>query len=401
MYINFWYPIVRSEDLGYDQPAKVRVLGVDLVAFRDKNGDAAVLSDTCTHRGASLGGAWSQGESRPRIIDGCVVCPYHGWEFNKDGECVNLPSIGYGTKAPPRAKVDAYPVQEKYGIVFAFLGDEPEETRPPLLEIEEYGQEGWMANEVLVLEVPYYYERSIENGIDPAHNEFVHPTHGHSSINRETYKVRDYEAEDHRQGWGFWFWHLFDSPPLPQKDHPTAVDGATPWGDSKTEESQTTAGGGTYGPNIMPTYINLTEDKMFRQYFFEQPVDENNTKIFFLNMRNFLLDPKHNGPIHARNKVIAGQDIQILATMNPVRTPLSPTKEVLTPSDTAVGAYRSWLEKFDDMGWRIDMDKFNAHHGKDRAYAIPSPSRRTSGNWVLDPVPTIKDRAERKELDQA
>jgi len=42
MYINFWYPIVRSEDLGYDDPVKARVLGVDLVAFRDQNGDAKV-----------------------------------------------------------------------------------------------------------------------------------------------------------------------------------------------------------------------------------------------------------------------------------------------------------------------------------------------------------------------
>jgi phenylpropionate dioxygenase-like ring-hydroxylating dioxygenase large terminal subunit len=400
MYINFWYPIVRSEDLGYDQPVKVRALGVDLVAFRDKAGDAIVLSDTCTHRGASLGGAWSQGDSRPRIIDGCVVCPYHGWEFNGDGECVNLPSIGYGKKTPARAKVDSYPVQEKYGIVFAFLGDEPEEARIPLLDVEEYGQEGWVANEVLVLEVPYYYERSIENGIDPSHNEFVHPTHGHSSINRDTYKVRDYEAEDHRQGWGFWFWHLFDTPPLPQKDHETAGGQDTPWGDTRTEDHiQMKVGGGTYGPNSMPTYINITSEKMFRQYFFELPVDENNTKIFFLNMRNFMLDPKNNGPIHARNKVIAGQDIQILATMCPGRTPLNPTEEVLTPSDNAVAAYRKWLEKFDDKGWRIDIAKFNARHGKDKAYAIPSPSRRTSGNWVLKEIPLIKDRAERKRLE--
>jgi len=160
-------------------------------------------------------------------------------------------------------------------------------------------------------------------------------------------------------------------------------------------------GGGTYGPNIMPTYINITHDKMFRQYFFELPMDQTRTRIFFLNMRNFLLDPRHNGPIHARNKIIAGQDIQIMETMCPVRTPLSPTKEVLTPSDTAVAAYRGWLEKFDDRGWRIDMDKLAARHGKDRAYAIPSPSRRTSGNWVLDPVPLIKDRTERRRLDDA
>jgi len=401
MYINFWYPIIRSEDLSYDKPEKVKVLGCNLVAFRDENGAAAVLSDTCVHRGGSLGGAWSAGPQVPRMVNGCVVCPYHGWEFGSDGHCKNIPSIGYGKKPPARAKIDAYPVQEKYGIVFAFLGDEPQESRSPLLEVEEYGQEGWMANEVLVLEVPYYYERSIENGLDPAHNEFVHPTHGHTAINRDTYHVREYDTEDHRQGWGFWFMHEFDVPPLPQKGHPTSPDSDTPWGNTQTERSNIFAGGGTYGPNIMPTYINVTKNKMFRQYFFEQPVDENFTRIFFLNMRNFLLDPKHNGPIHARNKVVAQQDIDILSTMYPERTPLSPTKEVLMPADKAIVAYRDWLEKFDDMGWRIDIGAFKDNDGTDTAYAIPCPDRRTSGNWVIEAVPLIKSREQRKKIEKA
>ena len=400
MYINFWYPIIRSEDLGEGKPEKVKVLGCNLVAFRDDEGNAHVLSDTCTHRGASLGGGWSLA-GKPRIVNNCIVCPYHGWEFGGDGECKNIPSIGYGTKTPPRAKVDSYPVQEKYGIVFAFLGDEPEATRPPLLQIEEYGQPGWRANQVLVLEVDYYFERSIENGLDPAHNEFVHPTHGHSAINRDTYKVRPYETEDHRQGWGFWFMHEFDSPPLPQSDHITAGGQPTPWGDTKTTGSNIFAGGGTYGPNIMPTYITITDDKMFRQYFFEQPVNESKTKIFFLNMRNFLLEPEKDGPIHARNKVIAGQDITLLVDLEPKLTPLSNTKEVLMPADKAIVAYRDWLAKFDEKGWRIDWNTFKTRHGNDMMYAIPSPGRRTSGNWVLATVPLFKNRAARKAADEA
>jgi len=402
MYINFWYPIIRSEDLGPDKPEKVMVLGCNLAVFRDQEGKARVISDTCTHRGGSLAGPWSNLESTPRIVNGCVVCPYHGWEFNGEGECVNIPSIGYGTKTPPRAKVDAYPTQEKYGIIFAFLGDLPEEERPPLLNVEEYGQEGWRANSVLVLEVDYYYERSIENGLDPAHNEFVHPTHGHAAVNRDTYKVNEIELDDHRQGWGFWFWHEFDAPPLPSSDHPTAAGsgGKTPWGDTKPDRSPVKAGGGTYGPNMMPTYINVAPDKMFRQYFFEQPVHEQKTRIFFLNMRNFLLEPENDGPIHARNKVIAGQDIQILEHLYPLMTPLSKTKEVLMPADGPIAAYRDWLAKFDDKGWRIDWREFKERDGVDRAYAIPSPGRRTSGNWVLDELPLIKSRAEREQKDQ-
>ena len=385
MYINFWYPIVRSEDLSMDEPQKVKVLGVNVVAFRDDKGEAKVLSDTCVHRGASLGGAWSAGNV-PRIVNGCIVCPYHGWEFNGQGECENIPSIGYGTKTPARAKIDAYPVQEKYGIVFAFLGDLPEDERPPLLDVEEYGQEGWRANSVLVLDVPYYYERSIENALDPAHNEFVHPTHGFTAMNRDTYSVKDYETEDHQQGWGMWFMHLFDAPPLKKKD----------WGDTRTEAGKLWAGGGTYGPNVVATHINPQPDKGFRQYFFEQPVDETHTRIFFLNMRNFMPEAKHDGPIHARNKAIAKQDIDILQTLYPTLTPLSNTKEVLMPSDKAVVAYREWLARFDDAGWRIDLDEFNRRNGGDTAFAIPSPGRRESKNWVVESVPLVKSRSERK-----
>jgi len=386
MYINFWYPIVRSEDLAMDTPKKVKVLGVNLVAFRDESGDAAVISDTCVHRGGSLGGAWSAGPNVPRIQNGCVVCPYHGWEFNKDGDCVNIPSIGYGTATPPRAKVDAYPVQEKYGIVFAFLGDLPEEERPPLLEVEEYGQEGWRANTVLELDVGYFYERSIENALDPAHNEFVHPTHGFTAFNRETYKVREYDTEDHSQGWGMWFMHRFDAPPLKEEN----------WGDTRKEAGDLWAGGGTHGPNTVITHINPTAEMGFRQYFFEQPIDENNTKIFFLNMRNFMLDAKHDGPIHARNKDIAKQDIDILLEVYPTMTPISNTKEVLTPSDKAVVAYREWLSKYDDAGWRIDTEAFHARSGKQTAFAIPSPARRTEKNWVIEEIPLIGSRADRK-----
>ncbi len=384
MYINFWYPVIRSEDLGAGKPEKSMVLGLNFVAFRDSQGKAHVLSDTCTHRGASLGGAWELGD-KPRIIDDCIVCPYHGWEFGSDGECRNIPSIGYGKKVPPRAKIDSYPVQEKYGIVFAFLGDLPERDRPPLLNVEEYGTEGWRANSILVLDVDYYYERSIENGLDPAHNEFVHPTHGLKAVNRDTYHVREYDVLDHPQGWGMWFVHRFNAPGLTD---PTWKSVDT----SSRAPGELFAGSGTHGPNMMVTEINVGSGNRFRQYFFEQPVDQRRTRIFFLNMRNFMLGAEHDGPIHARNKVIAKQDIEILVDVYPPRTPTSNIREVLTPSDKAVVSYRDWLAKFDERGWRIDWDEFSQRNGKDTGFAIPSPARRISGNWVLEPVPLLRNR---------
>ncbi len=387
MYINFWYPIIRSEDLGPDAPQKVSLLGVNLVAFRDDEGTAHVLSDTCVHRGGSLGGAWSGPESAPRLINGCIVCPYHGWEFGGDGECKNIPSIGYGKKPPARAKIDSYPVQEEYGIVFAFMGDLPAEERPPLLEVEEYGREGWRANSILLLDVDYYYERSIENALDPAHNEFVHPTHGFAGINRDTYKVNDYDVEDHEQGYGMWFMHKFNAPPLKGKT----------WGKVREDSGDLYAGGGTYGPNTVITNINIQPGVGFRQYFFEQPVSPTHTRIFFLNMRNFMMEPAQDGPIHARNKAIARQDIDILMDLYPTVTPISNTKEVLMPADKAIVAYRDWLARFDERGWRIDWEAFQARNGKTTAFAIPGPARRTAGNWVLEPVPLLPSREARKQ----
>jgi phenylpropionate dioxygenase-like ring-hydroxylating dioxygenase large terminal subunit len=388
MYINFWYPMIRSEDLGPGKPEKVRCLGLNFVVFRDQDGAARTLSDTCTHRGGSLGGPWELGD-KPRIVNGCIVCPYHGWEFAGDGSCANIPSIGYGTRPPPRAKVDAYPTVEKYGIVFAFLGDLPEDERPPLISIPEWDDPAWRANAVLVLDVPYYYERSIENGLDPAHNEFVHPTHGHSAINRQTYKVRDYDVTTCAQGWGMDFKHLYDAPGL---------KGDT-WKGTNAPPAQIYAGTATFGPNAMITALDVGNNQCFRQYFIEQPVDDDRTRIFFVNMRNFMTEPQFDGPIHARNKVIAQQDIEILTDVYPLRTPVSNTKEVLMPADKAVVAYREWLAKFDDMGWRIDWDDFKARNAKgNTAFTIPSPGRRSEGNWVLEPVPLISSREARRDV---
>jgi phenylpropionate dioxygenase-like ring-hydroxylating dioxygenase large terminal subunit len=123
MYINFWYPICTTDQLNEENPQRVELLGVRLVAFRDDAGVAHVLSDTCIHRGGSL--------SKGKVVDNTVQCPYHGWQFNGEGKCVKIPSME-GKNPPGRAKVDSYPVDERYGIVFAFLGDQPDEQRPPL-----------------------------------------------------------------------------------------------------------------------------------------------------------------------------------------------------------------------------------------------------------------------------
>ena len=367
MYINFWYPIAASNLVTNQEPHRTQVLGVKLVAYRDDQGQAHVLADTCIHRGGSLGKGW--------VKDNCVVCPYHGWRFDADGKCVDIPTLAADEKPPARAKVDSYPVQEKYGIVFAFLGDLPEEERPPLREVSEWGQEGWRANKLTVFEVKAFYERSMENGLDPSHNEFVHPAQGSPTINQDLRK-QPMEVED--IPWGSHFLTRFEN----------EVKGTEALGEKETLVPEVVAGSGHIGPNQMITWINFSPTNKFSQYFFEAPIDEGHTRVFFVNMRSWLLEPENDDRIAKVNLVIAQEDIDILEELDPVRTPESPSEEVLVRSDGAVTRYREHLRDWTERGWRIDLKALREQRG-DRAFAIPSPSRRTSKNWVQKAIPLV------------
>ena len=366
MYINFWYPIAKSDEVRTYEPHRTMVLGQNLVAFRDPDGDAHVLSDVCIHRGGALGKGW--------VKEGKVVCPYHGWQFDGEGLCKHIPTLE-DDQVPARAKVDSYPVQEKYGIVFAFLGDLPEEERPPLHEVEEFGQKGWRANKLLVFEVGAFYERSMENGLDPSHNEFVHPAQGAPAMLQD-FRRKPLKMVD--DTWGSKFRLTFE----------TTTEETKALKELASQARDATAGSGFVGPNQMITWIDFANSNGFHQYFFEAPIDESRTRIFFVNMRNFLLEPENDQRLINVNLIVAQEDIDILEALDPVRTPDSPTEEVLVPSDGAVVRYRDFLNQWADKGWRIDMKKLRAEQG-DRAFAIPCPARRTSKNWVLNPVPVL------------
>jgi phenylpropionate dioxygenase-like ring-hydroxylating dioxygenase large terminal subunit len=366
MYINFWYPVAKIEEVRGDKPLQVQILGLKFVAFRDDQGIARVLSDTCIHRGGALGKGW--------VRDGCVVCPYHGWEYQGDGKCTKIPTFGDDVTPPARAKVDSYPTQEKYGILFAFLGDLPESERPTICAIPEYEKDGWRVNHTVVFEVNAYYERSVENGLDAAHNEFVHPAQGSPSIN-ETLRNHPIEIQE-CPPWGSEFLVAYGK----AKSEETRLLGAT--------EGSTRAGSGHHGPNALITRIIFSEDRAFAQYFFEAPIDESHTRIFFVNIRSFMMEDANDQKLIDINMKIAAEDITIIEALDPIRTPHCTTKEFLTPADRPIVRYREFLQEWEDKGWRIDQQEFRAKRG-DVAFAIPSPDRREHKNWVLDSMPLM------------
>ena len=375
MYINFWYPIALSKEITNEEPLGVELLGFKFVAFRDTEGNAHVLSNTCIHRGGAL--------SRGKVNGDCVACPYHGWEFAGDGKCQKLPTKPDDQKMPARAKVDAYPVQEKYGIVFAFLGDAPEEERPPLYDIEEFDSDQWRANDIVVFEVGAYYQRSIENGMDGAHNEFVHPLQGAPSIIGNLQKIPIDVKDESDWGCGFMY---------PASESTNADNRLIGAGD---KSGGTMAGSSNHGPNTLITRIHFSEEKMFHQYFFEAPINEGRTRIFFVNMRSFMMEPEQDQNLIDINMRIAHEDINVIEALDPVQTPDSTARELLTPVDKPIYAYREYLKKFDAKGWRIDWEALHEKRGN-VAYAIPCPARRTEKNWILDTVPLVPPTEESK-----
>ncbi len=371
MFINFWYPTIVSSELT-DQPVKRRMLGLDFVLFRDSEGVARCLSNTCVHRGGSLAGG--------KIKNGCVECPYHGWQFDGDGRCQRIPSLGPDARIPSRSRVDAYPTQERYGLVFAFLGDLPEEERPPLLHISELGpdgpDEGW-ASTIQHFVWEFNYKRSMENGIDPAHNEFVHDTHGFSGM-KEDCTVNPPKLIDTQ--WGTGFWGSVYAPPLAEKKMQQAS--------GRSEDGIIHAGTGHVGVNSLWTLIHPTPDMKIHQYLFECPIDESTTSLYLINLRNFLIDPEDDGRMMGRNEYVAVQDRDVLMDVQPVLTPETRTRELLTPADSPIGAYRDKLQQWEDRGWRIDVDEMERNRKK-VAYAIPCPARRQTKGWILDAVPRM------------
>ena len=117
-------------------------------------------------------------------------------------------------------------------------------------------------------------------------------------------------------------------------------------------------------------------------------VPHNRQDVAFLNLRNWLLDEKHDQRVEDLTLNIVHEDMAVLQNLNPVRTPETNNKEILLPGDGAVLRYRQHLKEWQARGWRIDMRALRAQQG-DVAFAIPSPARRDSGNWVLDPVPLM------------
>lgn len=371
MLINQWYALCESAGVG-DRPVPVRALGQQLVVFRDSQGSARALSNVCVHKGGSL----CHGE----VVGGTVECPYHGWRYNGDGECVAIPSLAPDRRIPGRARVDAYPVIEQWGLVWAFLGDLPEAERPPLPDFfPEYDEHypaqlaGAKAPWRFVRGVAQFdcnWVRAIENGVDRGHAVFVHEDFG----NPQDPVVPEYAVEDRDNR----LYSFSLRKPLNKRG---AWREVIP--DERSERK-------TEVQIFLPApciRIQMHMQPPVTQVIVTAytPIDPYHTRMHFIHARNFYTEEKHDADTLRRVLLVFGEDAAVINHLQPARVPPLLSDELLIQADQHGTLFRRHVKAAEARGQAIDH--MGMQREDDYARAIPCPRRREDPrNWVLRPV---------------
>jgi nitrite reductase/ring-hydroxylating ferredoxin subunit len=160
---RFWQPVAFARELT-DAPLRVRILGEDLVVFRDRSRRVGVLHLHCAHRGTSL-------EFGIPVERG-IRCCYHGWVYDVDGRCLETPGEPAGSRLRERVCQGAYPTHEFTGLVFAYLG--PPDRRPAFPMYDSYEVEGHRLMPAARFVLPCNWLQVKDNSMDPVHTAFLH-----------------------------------------------------------------------------------------------------------------------------------------------------------------------------------------------------------------------------------
>ena len=159
----YWQPVALNDELAGSRPVKpVRLLGENFVLFRDEAGRYGLLDRDCPHRGADL--------AFGRLQNGGLRCAFHGWLFNVNGECLETPAEPPTSNFCRKIRQRAFPVIEKSGILWAYIG-EGEPPAFPELDCFIAPAEYTFAFKGLI---ECNWLQALEVGIDPAHASFLH-----------------------------------------------------------------------------------------------------------------------------------------------------------------------------------------------------------------------------------
>ena len=195
---RYWHPIEMSERLG-ERPVKVRVLGEDLILFRDASGSPGLITPRCSHRGAPM--EFGKIEARG------IRCPYHGWLFDTQGRCLEQPcEITDKPGFREKCRQPWYPVEELYGLVFAYMGPQDRmpvlprwaafENLPPDQKIVPDAASYSVGGDDTAEIIPWNWLQDWENTMDPFHVVILHTAFSGPQFNPDMAVMPDVDWHD-------------------------------------------------------------------------------------------------------------------------------------------------------------------------------------------------------------
>ncbi len=178
---RYWYPVAVAQELTDDNPTMfVRVLGEDLVLFKDKGGQVGLIADHCVHRGASL--------LYGRVEERGIACAYHGWLYDTNGNCLETPAEPADSKFHLTVRIKAYPVQKFVGLYWAYLGPLPAPVMP---RYDVWARDDGIRKVDVYPRLDCNWFQAMENSMDPAHLQILHQDTGSQKPTNTTRGLTD------------------------------------------------------------------------------------------------------------------------------------------------------------------------------------------------------------------
>ena len=318
--LDDWHAIAQSSDIVAGHISAATLLERDLVIWRDAAGAVHVWEDLCIHRGSRL--------SKGFIHDDCVVCPYHGWHYDRSAQCVLMPAAP--TEKPlKKARAITHHATERYGLIWACLGT-------PRFEIPAFPE--WTdANYKKVVCGPYKFRsgyRAVENFVDPTHFPFVHA--GVNGVFEQPDPIPPYEVTEGPEGLST-----------------SEIRVTQPYGDPRHIPVIAYYAYQCLRPLVAyfkkrvviadPARAHLgSPDDRFCTFLTAQQVSPTESIVRIVCAMNFSPAPTDD-EVRARQDLVYAQDSGIVDTQRPERIPVDLRDELHHRTDMLSQKYRTWM----------------------------------------------------------
>lgn len=339
--LNSWYAVALASALNQDQPLLITLHGCDLVLWRDANGMVRAAKDRCPHKGASL--------SRGCVAGGQLRCGYHGWSFDGDGRCVEIPANRDGMAIPGRSTLHRYPSQEAYGFLWLWWHDQPDfdaqmaPPLPPISHIPEANDRGWRSMEGHTVWSAHWI-RILEGFIDLTHVPFVHKgTFGGTAADQLYPSAQESTADT--------LYALIDTPRDPEyrSEQGGNLVARLTSGLFRTKNNDANAPAGSQHLHLWLANFLLIRVvfKDFSIYLCLVPVPlgDGRTQLLWRHFRSFLKSPLADGAALKRVHRFLEEDRYIVESLKPFEPDLDTRADLLLASDSMTLALRRLLRE--------------------------------------------------------